>query len=210
MKKDSILYVVVFTFVISAAFVFFLALANEATKDQVAANRLFAERAAVLDAFGIAYTSPPEALDLYNRLLREQPLPEGSGAEKAYRYEADGKTYFAARVTGAGLWGSISIILGADAKVERLTGLQIVAQNETPGLGGRIDEAWFRDQFRGERISSEGIRVRSGAEAQGKGDGDPDNGLLDGISGASRTSQSMESIVNGGIRALRAITGGAR
>ncbi len=210
MKKDSILYVVVFTFVVCAAFVFFLALANEATKDQVAANRLFAERAAVLDALGISYATPKEALDLYERLLREQPVPEGAGAEKAYRYEADGKTYFAARVTGAGLWGAITIILGADAGVERLTGLQLVAQNETPGLGGRIDEAWFREQFRKERIGPQGIRVRTGAEAQGKGDTDTDNSLLDGISGASRTSQSMEAIVNEGIRALRAIAGGAR
>lgn len=210
MKKDSILYVVVFTFLVCAAFVFFLALANEATKSQVAANRLFAERAAVLDALGISYGSPKEALDLYERLLKELPAPEGTNAQKAYRYEADGKTYFAARVTGAGLWGSISIILGADAGVERLTGLQIVAQNETPGLGGRIDEAWFRGQFRGERIGPEGIRVATGAESRGTGDPDPDNGLLDGVSGASRTSQSMESIVNGGIRALRAIAGGAR
>ncbi len=210
MKKDSIVYVVIFTFVVCAGFVFFLALANEATKERVAANRLFAERAAVLDTFGIAYASPREALDLYERLLREVPVPEGAGAEKAYRYEADGKTFFAARVTGAGLWGSISIILGADAGVERLTGLQIVAQNETPGLGGRIDEAWFRGQFRGERIGPEGIRVATGAESRGTGDPDPDNGLLDGVSGASRTSQSMEAIVNGGIGALRAIAGGAR
>lgn len=210
MKKDSILYVVVFTFVVCAAFVFFLALANQATKDQVAANRLFAERAAVLDAFGIEYTAPPEALEKYERFVKDQPVPEGSGAEKAYRYEADGKTYFAARVTGAGLWGSITAIVAADASTERLSGIQIIAQNETPGLGGRIDEAWFRDQFRGERVGPEGIRVQSGAEAKGTGDPDPDNGFLDGVSGASRTSQSMEAIVNGGIRALRAIAGGAR
>ena len=63
MKKDSILYVVIFTFVVCAAFVFLLALANEATKDQVAANRLFMEQAAVLDAFGIPYASPQEALN---------------------------------------------------------------------------------------------------------------------------------------------------
>jgi len=61
MKKDSPLYVVLFTFVICAVFVFLLALANEATKDKVAANRLYAEQAAVLDAFGIAYANPGEA-----------------------------------------------------------------------------------------------------------------------------------------------------
>ncbi len=210
MKKDSVLYVVVFTFVVCAAFVFFLALANEATKEQVAANRLFAEQAAVLDAFGIAYASPQEALALYAERIRDSAVPEGAGAEKAYRYEADGKTYVAVRITGAGLWGAITIILGADSGVERLTGIQIVAQNETPGLGGRIDEAWFRNQFRGERVGPSGIRIATGAESRGTGDPDPDNGLADGVSGASRTSQSMQTIVNGGIEALRAIAGGVR
>lgn len=210
MKKDSILYVVVFTFVICAAFVFLLALANEATKDQVASNRLFAEQAAVLDAFGIPYASPQEALTLYSERLTEAPVPAGTNAQKAYRYEADGRVYYAVRVAGAGLWGTITLILAANAELDRLSGVQIVAQNETPGLGGRIEEAWFRDQFRGERIGPAGVRVISGAEAKGTGDNDPDNAVVDGISGASRTSQSMQSIVNNGITALRTIAGGAK
>ena len=41
MKKDSILYVVAFTFVVCVAFVLILALANEGTKDLVEANREF-------------------------------------------------------------------------------------------------------------------------------------------------------------------------
>jgi len=210
MKKDSPFYVVVFTFVVCAAFVFLLALANDATKEKVAKNRLYAEQAAVLDAFGLTYASPSEALSLYSRDVKEENAAAGVAAEKVYRAVVDGKEYIAVRVTGTGLWGSITAILGSDANVERLSGIQIVSQNETPGLGGRIEEAWFRNQFKGERIGPAGVRVTSGAEAKGTGDADPDNGILDGISGASRTSQALGMLVNKGIEALKVVKGGSK
>lgn len=210
MKKDSILYVVLFTLVICVVFVFLLAMTNEATKDKVAENRLYAEQAAVLDAFGIVYNSPEEALTLYSQRVREAPLPQGSPAEKAYRSETDGRTFYAVRIAGAGLWGTITAIVAADSSVANLAGIQIVSQNETPGLGGRIEEPWFRNQFRGERVGPTGIRVTSGAEAQGTGDSDPNNGVLDGISGASRTSQAMQALINAAIRELKLISGGSK
>ncbi len=210
MKKDSPAYVVAFTFAVCAAFVFLLSLANEATRARAAENRLFAEQAAVLDALGLSYSSPAQALALYSSAVREEEPPAGSEAERVYRARADGAEYLAVRVTAAGVWGSITAVVGSDSRAERLSGLQVVAQNETPGLGGRIEEAWFREQFRGERIGDRGVRIVSGAESRGVGDPDPDNARADGISGATRTSAAMEVLVNKGIRALKALAGGAR
>jgi Na+-transporting NADH:ubiquinone oxidoreductase subunit NqrC len=65
MKKDSILYVVAFTFVVCAVFVLVLALANESTKDLVEANREFASQSAVLDALGIAWTDRSQVASQY-------------------------------------------------------------------------------------------------------------------------------------------------
>ncbi|HSV56212.1 MAG TPA: FMN-binding protein [Magnetospirillaceae bacterium] len=208
MKKDSILYVVAFTFAVCAFFVFFLALANEATKERVAANQIFAERVAVLSAFGMDYATPEEALEKYGRYIREKAAT--AGAEKAWLREENGRVYLAARVTGAGAWGPISVVVAADSSLERISGIQVLSHNETPGLGGRIAEAWFSAQFRGERAGPEGIRITVGAMARGTGDTDPDNGVLDGVSGATRSTQSMETIVNGGIRAIRTLAEEAR
>lgn len=204
-KKDSVAYVVIFTFVVSALFVTLLALANEGTKPLVAANREFASQAAVLDALGIPYAGKDEALRLYKESVR--PI-EGS-SPRAYRAAIDGREYLAVEKTGAGVWGAIVIILAADEKVERIRGLQIVAQNETPGLGGRIEERWFLNQFRGE-LAGGGIRVAVGAESKGSGDSDPDNGLIDGVTGASRTSAAFETIVNDALARARAVAGGAK
>lgn len=196
MKKESMSYVVIFTFVVCVLFVFPLALANEFTRDQVEANRRLFERSAVLSALGVKYSSPSEVDALYEKSV----TTTGSGADELFRTEADGQVRFARRFSGPGLWGTIAGIVAVDASVERIAGLQIVSHNETPGLGGRIDESWFKTQFAGEKIGNAGIRVRVGT---GKGDGDPENGEVDAVTGASRTSQSIETLVNSQIAAFR-------
>jgi len=189
MKRDGMLYTVLFTFIICIVFVFFLALANEVTKDRVAANRRLAERSAILTALGISYTAQSEVDSLYDAQVSTLSTEAGP----LYKTMVDGQVRYAARVAGPGLWGTIQAIVAVDQQVERIVGFQIVAHNETPGLGGRIDEGWFKDQFRGEKIAPEGIRLRQGT---GKGDSDPDNSQVDAVTGASRTSQAVEDIVN--------------
>lgn len=205
LKRDSVAYVVIFTFIVSALFVTLLALANEVTKPLVAANREFAAQAAVLDALGIPYASKEEALRIYSESVR--PIEDAS--PRVYRATIGGREQLAVEQTGAGVWGAIVIILAADESVERIRGLQIITHNETPGLGGRIEERWFLDQFRGERAGG-GIRIAVGAEARGTVDADPDNGLIDGVTGASRTSTAFETIVNDALARARAVAGGAK
>jgi Na+-transporting NADH:ubiquinone oxidoreductase subunit C len=198
MNKDSPLYTVLFTFFICVFFVFFLALAGELTKDRVAANRRFAERSAVLRALGI----PVETAEKVDATYESAVAVSSVGSAELYRAVVDGSVRFAKRFSGSALWGTVTGVIAVDSAVERIAGLEIVSHNETPGLGGRIDEPWFKDQFRGERIGSAGIAVRQGS---GKGDPDKENGELDAVTGASRTSGSMEKIVNAEIAALRAV-----
>ena len=183
------LYTVLFTFIICVVFVFFLALANELTKDRVAANSRLSERSAILAALGIRYSDPQEVDALYDTQVTEVDTEQGL----LYKATVDAQVRYAAKVAGPGLWGTIRAILAVDQSVERIEGFQIVSHNETPGLGGRIDEAWFRTQFRGEKIGPQGIVVRQGS---GKGDPDPDNSQVDAVTGASRTSQAIQEIVN--------------
>ena len=198
MNKDSPLYTILFTFFICVFFVFFLALASELTKDRVAANRRFAERSAVLRALGI----PVETAEKVDSTYEASVARSTSGSSELFRATVGGSARFAKRFSGSALWGTVTGVIAVDADVERITGLEIVSHNETPGLGGRIDEPWFKDQFRGERIGAAGIVVRQGS---GKGDSDKENGELDAVTGASRTSGSMEKIVNAEIAALRAV-----
>ena len=63
---------------------------------------------------------------------------------------SDVESYVVIRI-GAGLWGEITAGVGFNRDLETFKGLEVIDQNETPGLGGRISEAWFKEQFRGKR-----------------------------------------------------------
>ena len=78
-------------------------------------------------------------------------------------------------------------------------------QQETPGLGGRIGEAWFTDQFKGEKVGSDGkVTV---AQGSGKGDPDKENSKADAITGASRTSDFVQALVAKALAAVKRIGG---
>ncbi len=203
MKKDSIGYVVAFTFIVCILFVLGLSVVNFVTIKQVEANKSYAAHVAVLKAFGLADASTPrdQVESAYSSSIKEIP-----GDHPAFTTVIDGVQAVAVRYTGSGLWGSITAIVAADAKAERIRGLEILDQQETPGLGGRIDEAWFKNQFKGEKVGPDGTIV---VDRNGSGTGDPDkeNGRVDAISGASRTSDFIQAIVNGALAAIRK-TGG--
>lgn len=50
--------------------------------------------------------------------------------------------------SGPGMWGEIRYSGGLDLDF-RLTGLRVLDHKETPGLGSRIEEPWFQEQFKG-------------------------------------------------------------
>jgi Na+-transporting NADH:ubiquinone oxidoreductase subunit C len=118
----------------------------------------------------------------------------------------DGTAYIAVVQAGPGLWGTITAIVSSDAAVARLRGLEILSQNETPGLGGRVDEAWFKAQFKGELVGTLGVTVNPA----GPGDADHENARVDAITGASRTSQGIQAILDASLGRLRKIGGGRR
>ena len=67
-----------------------------------------------------------------------------------------------------------------------MLGLDFVKQNETPGLGARISESWFKEQFRGKRgpfrLVPEG--VESGENE------------FQAITGATSTSNAVLDLLN--------------
>ncbi|MCG8453569.1 MAG: FMN-binding protein [Spirochaetales bacterium] len=185
MTKDSFLYVVVFTFLVAFVFVFLIALVDEATSERVLLNRERATAEAFLNAVGIPLEG--DVRELYKSSFG-QPNSDG-----IVTTTVDGRRVVARQFTGNGLWGAVSGVLALDPEENMIVGLDIISHSETPGLGGRIEEDWFKEQFRGELIPPDGLRVMKG---EGGMDMDQGNGMVDGVTGASLTSAAMETIVN--------------
>lgn len=89
---------------------------------------------------------------------------------------------------GSGFWGPISLVIGVNVKDMTIRGIEIVEEEETPGLGARITEAAFMDQFKGKSLD-QNIVVKIKGERPGTND-------VEAVTGASISSKAVEKIVN--------------
>jgi Na+-transporting NADH:ubiquinone oxidoreductase subunit C len=218
--KNGFAYNAVFMFATTFVFVLPLALLNTATKPLVDDYWAGAKRVAILRSLGIDadQAHPQEALAAYNKLrtftasatggLKPVSPDELTAAARAgqaisplyYLAQVDGQKRIASSFTGLGLWSSISLAIGFSQDLDTITGLRVLVQAETPGLGGRITEDWFMDQFSGKRLADQGPVLSfktSGAPAQ------PGESVVDGIAGATITSHGVRDIIQAAAETMR-------
>lgn len=193
MNKQSLLYTMVFTFLVSFVFVLFLSFAHQTTEPLVEHHRELARQRAVLAAMGIEATGEEEVRGRFADV--EQIERDGL---VLFRTEVNDRTVYAKEFSGAGLWGPIRGILAVTNDLEQTIGIEITDQNETPGLGGRITERWFKEQFAGQRIVDGTIRMGP----PGEGTDSKDDGIVDSVTGATRTSESIGGIVERELRSF--------
>ena len=93
---------------------------------------------------------------------------------------------------GPGLWSNIEILLSVREDKTNLYKLRIVSQAETPGLGARIVEREFLDQFDDVHIRPELKLVKFSSKPN----------EVDSISGATNTSNFLQIIINKGIEKM--------
>lgn len=59
--------------------------------------------------------------------------------------------------TGSGFDGPIEIMVGYNPKEGNLLGIEILSMSETPGLGAKINEEAFKNQFKGKSVEDKFI-----------------------------------------------------
>lgn len=103
------------------------------------------------------------------------------------RFQDNAVAGWVAKAGGQGYADKIELLVGINADAENITGLFILDQKETPGLGNKIVETWWRDQFLN-TPTDQPLRV-----VKDKSEG-PTN--IDAISGATISSVSVCGIIN--------------
>jgi Na+-transporting NADH:ubiquinone oxidoreductase subunit C len=182
--KKGFVYTVAFMVILSALLTFALAFSYEAFKPSIATHKQLAEERAVLYAFGLeADLADNDVHALFEKLI----TPGGLDGKTGYTYHEAGEVKgYAIPFAGPGLWGTIRGFLGVGAALDQATGLVFTQQNETPGLGGRIDESQYKEQFRG-------LPIKAGTELVYGAQGDHQ---IDTITGATQTSSAVLRILN--------------
>jgi Na+-transporting NADH:ubiquinone oxidoreductase subunit NqrC len=211
-NKNSITYTIGFAFIISFILVIPLSLAHLLTKPTVAQNQKLAASATILAAFGLAIPpSSQEILADYGALERlsfdgSAWIPDNTSPAEAplllYRYQSPQGPLYGRFYSGAGLWGTITVALTFSTDGQTLHGAKVYSQVETPGLGSRIEELWFLSQLQGQNINGP---LSLNAIASPGGDLDKSDLHIDGISGATRSSEAFVGIINQGATDMQQI-----
>jgi electron transport complex protein RnfG len=104
---------------------------------------------------------------------------------------------YALPAQGNGYQGVIKLMVGLTTDLSEITGISVLEQAETPGLGGRIRETVFQEQFRGIQTEPAVGYVKNQAP-----DRDTD---IQAVTGATISSRSVVTIINRNIAQFRDI-----
>ncbi len=89
-------------------------------------------------------------------------------------------------VSNEGYSGKIEIMLGLK-KDGTINAIQILSHSETPGLGAKIEQPWFKKQFEGRNLKNTKWKVKK------------DGGDIDQISGATISPRAVTKAVYQGL-----------
>jgi len=180
MKKylKMILFVIILGSIVSGIFI-----GMEAwTGPMIRANADNELKSTILDHFGVSYTTATlnEVFD-----------------ENVEIYEVEEFTFFSHKNSGAvsyeflggGVWGPIYGIITLEDDFETIREITVLEQEETPGLGGIVASRAYLDNFRGKKMVPE-------LEINIPGSDPNKDNEVDSITGATRTSNAFETILN--------------
>jgi Na+-transporting NADH:ubiquinone oxidoreductase subunit C len=187
-KLKRSLFTIFFMFAVTFVFIAVLSLIYVLTQDTIRLNESLVVKRSVLYVAGLEVPQTGiEADASYQERVEEVKNEDG---EVLY-YEildpaGEQLQSYVVPVLGAGLWGEIESVVGVEKDLKTLTGIEFIKQNETPGLGGRITESWFKEQFRGKRWPLSVV-------PEGDPAGDQE---FQAITGATNTTIAVRSILN--------------
>ena len=102
---------------------------------------------------------------------------------------------------GQGFADKIELLVGLDATADRLTGVFVLDQKETPGLGDNIRSREFTTRFEDKPVDTGVVIVKAG---KGSGpDGQPGPREVESWSGATVSSLAVSGIVNAAVADFR-------
>jgi len=109
------------------------------------------------------------------------------------RYQGELKGWVV-KTKGQGYGDVIELLLGLSPDLSTITGIFVLDQKETPGLGAKIILDDWRGQFTDAPTTNPLVVVKTGAKKPGD---------IDAVTGATISSKSVVGIINGALGDLR-------
>jgi len=194
------LYTIVYMIIITAVATGVMTGTKVALQGRIELNEQMLEHREQLRGLGILKASEKADAQTVADLFETQVVIETrDGRRFLYAYkDEDHKVLMAIGMEfeGEENWGPVRGVMSFTPDGRQIRALTILSHRETPGLGGRITEAAFLEQFADRNVpepdADGGIRIWQPTDA---------------ITGATRTSESMEKILNQAVEDYMTLTG---
>lgn len=186
--KNSLYYPILFMIAVTVVFIAMLASINYMLTDTIAFNQESELRQKILYIFDVLPENddPQEIKRAFDEKIKQKTIND----IEVYTLVEDNKeTAYAVPINGAGLWGTINAYVGLNRDFTKIIGIEFITQSETPGLGGRISEDAYKNQFRNIDIegAADGNYIISSPQAVSN---------VDAIAGATQTSSAVVKMIN--------------
>lgn len=147
--SETRVYPIFFMIILTIIFVGVLATFYHLTQERVQNYKAKNLQTTILNLFDLPTDNIDASYKKHIKVMNKEIEIEGEKISLRY-YEAsvgDKMLGYSFPVSGSGLWSTISAMLAVTPDLKEIINLEIINQNETPGLGGRITEEWFKQQF---------------------------------------------------------------
>ena len=190
LNTNSNIYTFVYMTIVVVIVAVILAFANQTLKPLQEANEKLDKQKQILGALKVDYSAGNPA-EIYMVLVNDTLT---YGDKEVYVANLNGATKYILPLSGKGLWGGIGGYLALDEDKNTIYGVNFNHESETPGLGAKIVELPFREQFEGKHIRNAAGEVVSVAvlKAGKHADGQEQ---VDAISGATITSSGVSTML---------------
>lgn len=162
------------------------------TAERIEANKDAAIYSAVLTHNEISYNSG-NLTDVFNENITIEEVDYQGQTLSFYINESNGNVSFMYGVFSlGGLWGPVRGVITLESDFQTIVNITVLEEQETPGLGGKVKNREFLDQFVGLVLLPEldrPVEVNKDA-AENK------SNEVDEISGATGTSNAFERLLN--------------
>ena len=153
---------------------------NSLTAGRIAHNEELKLKTAFLEALEIVYPED-EVLKTFEEnveAVKKEDFVFYRGKDQAVAFE----------FKGPGLWGPIYGILSLNPDLKTVRRIRILHQEETPGLGARIAENGYLNQFKNKEFVPSLVFTPAGSARA--------NNEVDAITGATGSSRALEKLLN--------------
>ena len=205
MNKTTPAYILGFMVIIAALFGIAISAVHHVTLDMLRKIEQLHKNRTLCSAFMIHVEE--QTAEAYERALNNnverQSLPVGDRIWEIYRRKGGTSEDIGFVFTGMGFWDRITGVVVLSPDLKKIVNIRFLDQKETPGLGARIEEPWFTDQFKGLQIAwddpvGERVIVGPSPDPQAKN-------RVDAITGASQTSLAVMKMVNSELEEFREV-----